>query len=106
MGIFTVEARLSNWQNRFLPESEHGVEVTCEALVDTGAVQLSLPSEIIERLRLIEFGTTMAESADGAFHSLRVMGMVEVEVQGRSCRVQASSPGLSVQTALRCIDSW
>ena len=89
LGIFSVEAKLTNWQNRFLPPSEHGEALTCDVLVDTGAVELALPAEIMERLRLVELGTTMAETADGAFHAFRVLGMVEVEVQGRSCRVQA-----------------
>ena len=88
MGIFSVEAKLTNWQNRFLPLPEHGEAVTCEVLVDTGAVELALPAEIVERLRLVELGTTMAETADGAFHALRVLGIVEVEVQGRACQVR------------------
>ena len=89
MGVFTVETRITNWQNRFLPEAEHGAEVVCEALVDTGAVELALPAELIERLRLMEVGTMRTETADGSHHIYRIMGIAEVEVQGRTCRVQA-----------------
>lgn len=89
MGVFTVETKITNWQNRFLPEAEHGAEVLCQALVDTGAVELALPAELIERLRLLELGTMNAETADGGYHKYRIMGIAEVEVQGRACRVQA-----------------
>lgn len=88
MGSFSVETTVRNWQNRFLPPDEQGEEVTCEALVDTGAVQMALPTELIEKLRLIEVGSIRPETADGGLHNFRVMGMAEVEVQGRSCRVQ------------------
>ncbi len=89
MGVFTAETKITNWQNRFLPETEHGAEVVCQALVDTGAVELALPAELIERLRLTEVGTIRAETADGVDHIYRIMGIAEVEVQGRTCRVQA-----------------
>jgi len=51
MGVFEVEIKVRNWQNRFLPEEERGEDVTCQALVDSGAVQLSLPVEFVERLK-------------------------------------------------------
>ena len=57
--------------------------------MDTGAVELALPAELIERLGLIEVGVIGAETADGAHHRYRLMGIAEVEVQGRTCRVQA-----------------
>ena len=89
MGVFTVETKVTNWQNRFLPEAEHGTEVVSQALVGTGAVELALPAELIERLRLAEVGTIRVETADGVDHVYRIMGIAEVEVQGRTCRVQA-----------------
>ena len=89
MGTFSVEVTLRNWQNRFLPEEEHGDEVVCEALVDTGASELCLPADIVESLNLVEVGNMRVQIADGGHHSYRLMGMVEVEVQGRSSRVQA-----------------
>ena len=89
MGVFTVETKITNWQNRFLSEAEHGAEVVCQALVDTGAVELALPAELIERLRLTEVGTIRAETAGGINHIYRIMGIAEVEVQGRTCQVRA-----------------
>jgi len=88
MGVFTVEIKVRNWQNRFLPEEERGKDIVCEALVDSGAVQLSLPAELVEKLKLIELDRVRVYTADGAEHRYRVMGIAEVEVQGRSTRVQ------------------
>jgi len=88
MGVFAVEIKVRNWQNRFLPEEKRGEDVVCVALVDSGAVQLSLPAELVERLKLMELGQVRVYTADGAEHEYRVMGIAEVEVQGRSTRVQ------------------
>lgn len=88
MGVFEVEITVRNWQNRFLPEEEQGEEIVCKALVDSGAVQLCLPVELIEKLKLMELGKVKVYTADGGEHEYRVMGITEVEVQGRSTRVQ------------------
>ena len=89
MGVFEVEIEVRNWQNRFLPEEERGEDIVCQALVDSGAIQLSLPVELVERLKLMELGQVRVYTADGAEHEYRVMGIAEVEVQGRTTRVQA-----------------
>ena len=89
MGVFSVEVTLRNWQNRFIPEGERAQDVVCEAMVDTGASELCLPAEIVERLNLVEVGRMRVQTADGGRHFYRLVGMVEVEVQGRSSRVQA-----------------
>jgi clan AA aspartic protease len=89
MGTFSVSVKLTNWQNRFLPPELRGAEVTCEALVDTGAAELALPSEIIETLRLEPVDAIRVFTADGKRHEYRVFGIVEVEVQGRRCQVRA-----------------
>ena len=89
MGTFSVEVTLRNWQNRFLPEDERGEDVVCDALVDTGASELCLPVDIVESLNLVEVGQMRVQIADGGRHFYRLVGMVEVEVQGRSSRVQA-----------------
>jgi clan AA aspartic protease len=57
--------------------------------VDTGAVELALPSELIERLKLVELGPVRVRTADGRLHEFRAMGIAEVEVQGRICHVRA-----------------
>jgi clan AA aspartic protease len=89
MDGFTVRARLKNLLNDWLPESGRGQDVQCELLVDTGAVELALPPDIIERLRLKPLGTVRVYTADGGRHEYRVCGFVELEVQGRRCHVRA-----------------
>ncbi len=89
MGTFSVEVKLSNWQNRFLPEEKRGEDVVCEAIVDSGAVQLALPVEIVEQLRLEPIDQITVFTADGARRRYRVVGIVEIQVQDRKCRVQA-----------------
>ena len=89
MGVFTVEVTLRNWQNFLLPEDERSEDVVCDALVDSGASELCLPAEVVERLNLVEVGRMRVQIADGGRHSYRLMGMVEVEVQGRACQVRA-----------------
>ena len=90
MGVFSVPIKLRNWQNRFLPEDQQGEDVECEAPVVSGAAELALPSELIERLRLQEMGEVQVYTADGGEHAYRVFGMVEVEVQGRTSQVRAT----------------
>ncbi|MCI0437643.1 MAG: clan AA aspartic protease [Chloroflexi bacterium] len=80
---------IRNWQNQFLPPDQQGEDINCEALVDTGAVELCLPAELVERLKLAELGNIRVETADHSFHTYRIVGIAEVEVQGRSCHVRA-----------------
>lgn len=89
MGVFSVPIKVRNWQNRFLPPEKQGEELECDALVDSGAAELALPTELIERLRLEQVGTVRVYTADGGQHEYRVFGIVEVEVQGRVCQVRA-----------------
>lgn len=89
MGGFRVPVKLRNWQNRFLPPQRRGEDVQCEALVDSGAAELALPTELVERLKLEKTGEVRAYTADGGEHDYRVFGIVELEVQGRSCQVRA-----------------
>jgi clan AA aspartic protease len=88
MGTFSVPIRVRNWQNQFLPPEQRGEEVACEALVDTGAMELALPMELVQRLRLKDVGTIRAFTADGGHHEFRLFGIAEVEVQGRLCQVR------------------
>ena len=89
MGVFRVPAILKNWQNEFLAEDQRGEDVECELLVDTGASELALPAEIIERLRLKQTGQARVCVADGDRPTCRVFGIVDLTVQGRSCQVRA-----------------
>ena len=88
MGVFSVPIIVRNWLNRFLPPERQGEEVSCDALVDTGAVQLALPAELVQRLRLEDLGEVRVFTADGGRHDYRVFGIAEVEVQGRKCQVR------------------
>ncbi len=88
MGVFTVPIKLKNWQNRFLPEDKRGEDITCDALVDSGAAELALPVEIISRLKLEQLGAVRVYTADGGEHEYRLFGMVEVEVGERICHVR------------------
>ena len=89
MGVFNVTMKLKNWQNKFLPENQRGEDVECQGLVDSGAVELALPADIIERLRLEETGEVQVYTADGGQHTCRVFGIVDLCVQGRTCQVRA-----------------
>ena len=88
MGVFSVEIKVRNWQNRFLPPERHGEEVACTALVDSGAAELALPTELIDRVRLEQVGEVNVYTADGVQHEYRVFGIAEIEVQGRVCQVR------------------
>jgi len=89
MGVFSVPIEARNWQNQFLPEHRRGEDIRCDALVDTGAAELALPTDLIERLKLQPTGEVRVYTADGADHTYRVFGMVDLVVQGRSCQVRA-----------------
>jgi len=89
MGVFRVTAKLRNLLNRYLPQDRWGEDVECHALVDTGAAELALPAEIVERLRLEPLDSVRVYTADGGQHEYRVCGIVELEVNGRTCQVRA-----------------
>jgi len=88
MGVFTLPITIRNWQNRFFPQDQQVEDVRCDALVDSGAVELCLPAELVERLRLVQVGTMKGETADGKIIDLRLFGIAEVEVQGRTAQVR------------------
>ncbi|MEN6448885.1 MAG: retroviral-like aspartic protease family protein [Thermoguttaceae bacterium] len=89
MGVFRVPVRMSNMLNPYLPEAERGEDVECEMTVDTGAANLAIPAELVEKLRLKPLDTAVVRTADGARHEYRICGIVELEVQGRKCQVRA-----------------
>lgn len=78
MGVSKVSIKLKNWQNMFLPKEKRGEDVECEALVDTGAAELCLPAEIIERLKLEKTGEVRVYTADGGQHTCREIGRAHV----------------------------
>ena len=91
MGVLQVPVIMRNWQNRFLPEDQQGKDVRCMATVDSGAAELALPADMVERLKLTETGNVRVYTADAGEHLFRVFGIVDLEVQGRSCQVRRSS---------------
>ncbi len=103
MGAFSVKVTLRNWQNRFLPKEKQGEEVVCDAIVDSGAMELALPAEIVERLRLEPIDKISVFTADDAGHEYRVVGMVDVEVQIRRCQVRAIELPRGTRTLLGAI---
>ncbi|MEW6102783.1 MAG: hypothetical protein AB1630_03040 [bacterium] len=88
MGVFSVPIKVKNWQNRFLPPERQGKEVSCEAIVDSGAAELALPADLLEVLNLEELGKVKVFTADGGQHEYRVFGIAEVEVEGRISQVR------------------
>ena len=82
-----MQITIKNWQNRYLPPEKQGEEIECDALVDSGAAELAIPAELIERLKLEQLGVVKVYTADGGQHEYRVFGIAEVEVQGRTSHV-------------------
>ena len=89
MGVFRVSVKIKNWQNRYLPPEKQGEDVECEALVDSGAAELALPIELVDRLKLDQLGIVNVYTADGSEHDYRIFWIAEIEVQGRVCEVRA-----------------
>jgi hypothetical protein len=85
---FLVQIRVSKWQNQYLPDNQRGEDLEVEALVDSSAVELCLPVEMVEKLRLLQVGTITGETKDGLRQPLRVMGVAVVEVAGRTAAGQ------------------
>jgi len=89
MGTFSVEVTLRNWQNRFLPKEKQGEEVVCDAIVDSGAMELALPTEIVKRLKLELLQNTSIRTYNNARQQRRMVGIVELDVKGRKCHTRA-----------------
>ena len=56
MGIFAVSIKVKNWQHRYLPPEKQGEEIKCKAPVDSWAMELALPTELVSRLKLGRLG--------------------------------------------------
>ncbi len=79
MGAINTTIILTNPAN---PSKTH----TMDALVDTGAVVLALPRDVVDFLGFDIFDQAVATLAPGETTSLDVAGAVEVEVSGRRMR--------------------
>jgi len=60
-----------------------------EGLVDTGAVTLALPEELVEALGLRVTGQAMVRLADGSPRLLSVVGGLRIEILGRTASLDA-----------------
>jgi len=103
MGVFSVPVTMRNLLNEYLPEPERGEEVKCEAVVDSGAAELALPAELVDRLKLRPLDRVRVYPADGGQHEYRVCGFVELEVQGRRCQVRAIELPRGAETLLGAV---
>lgn len=112
MGEVRVKAKLTNAVDEALvrrgmlkPEQVR----TCEAdaLVDTGAVRMVLPSQVASRLGLGVRGQRVAEYADGRKEAVNVTEPLIVELEGRDTLEEALVLGDEVligQTVLEKLD--
>src|SRR5438045_1529738 len=94
MGEVRVEVKLTNVidvnlarNKKLAPSKVRSVEAN--ALVDTGAVRLILPSFVVEKLGLARVGKQVAEYADGRLDEVDVTEPVYVEVMGRRTAEEA-----------------
>ena len=79
MGIIYADIRVSNFA---LPDLE---EITVNALVDTGALDLVIPEHLAIQLRLNDLKPREVHLADGSRKLARYAGPIKVEVMGRDC---------------------
>ncbi len=92
MGRVTVTALIENLMDIYdadrgqLPaEQVRRVEVT-DALVDTGATMLSMPTGLIQQLGLQRFASRRITSSTGV-GEVQLYNAVRLTIQGRSCTV-------------------
>jgi len=101
MGEVRVKARLTNAGEEFLarrgrlPKSEVR-HFEADALVDTGAVSLIVPSFIVQKLGLELVGKKNAELANGSIVTLDVTEPVDVRIEGRTVTLEALMRGNEV----------
>lgn len=83
MAIVYTEIRLSNFAR---PDLE---EISATALVDTGAVDLIVPEHIAIQLQLTDLRSREVTMADGTRRTVRYVGPIKIEAQGRDCSTGA-----------------
>ena len=84
MGIIYADLRLSNMGK---PELE---EITANAIVDTGAIDLVVPEHIAIQLQLSDLKPREIHLADGTRKLVRYAGPVKIEMQRRDCVTDAA----------------
>ena len=114
MGRVTVEARIANFQEAYqarkglLPQEKVRAVQVPDALVDTGAMLLSMPSRLIQELGLVRQRTRTARTAAGLL-SFEIYEPVTLTVQDRDCVVEVAElpddcPVLIGQVPLELLD--
>ena len=113
MGKVIVDAKVENiydlrevYVGQRKPEAVRAVEVS--ALVDTGAMFLSLPRRIIQHLGLERYRTRKAITSGGIVE-FGMYGAVRLTVDGRECLVEVAElpdecPALIGQIPLEALD--
>jgi predicted aspartyl protease len=114
MGRVTVEARVSNFQDAYQakkgllpPEEVRTIEIA-DALVDTGAMLLSMPSRLIQELGLVRQRTRKARTAAGLI-AFEIYEPVTLTIHDRDCVVEVAElpddcPVLIGQVPLELLD--
>lgn len=114
MGRILVKAKIENLADAYevekgqrIPEQLRWVEVN-DALVDTGATMLSLPTRFIHQLGLSKTRTRKARTASGV-HEFDVYSGVRLTIQDRDCildvaEVPDDCPVLIGQLPLEALD--
>jgi predicted aspartyl protease len=92
IGRVTVRAMIENSGDLYMAEKGalaadqvRRIEVD-DALVDTGATNLSMPKKLIQQLGLIPFRSRVARTSAGTT-TFQVYGGVRLTVQGRDCHL-------------------
>lgn len=114
MGRVVTEARFENlkdlWaveQGLRLPDQARTITIS-DALVDTGATLLSLPTSLIQQLGLARFSSRRVRSSTGPAE-VAVYDAVRLTIRGRSCtmdvlEVPDGVPALIGQIPLESLD--
>ena len=105
MGRVFVVAKVENLKD--LWAAEQGLRradevrrvVIADALVDTGATTLSLPSRLIQQLGLAQRGTKRVRTSSGIGET-KIYEAVRLTIQGRECTVDVTEAADSVPTLI------
>ena len=112
MGEVRVQAKLKSAGEEFLVRrgklrKDEVREYEADAVVETGAVSLILPSFVVEQLGLQLVGKKNAELGNGSVVTVDVTEPVEVDIDGRRVTLEALMTGNEVligQMVLEAID--
>jgi predicted aspartyl protease len=114
MGRVTVKAKIENSGDLYMVEQGalaadqvRWIEVN-DALVDTGATNLSMPKKLIQQLGLLPFRSRVTRTSAG-LSTFQVYGAVRITIQGRDCHLDVveipdDCPVLIGQLPLEALD--